>query len=185
MIILFEGPDGSGKSTVIQKLAKDLYHMNKRVLILNTEDVAPTKPSAKNRVSKKELKTKFKTLAKDHKIWLIDRSPLSDCIYRVFDNEQPVLPFNELLDFVKDIYSNCFMIYCRTDKAEEYMLARGETNPTSLNRHRELTKVYDLTFGVWQRMFPDASYKYDFTKKKSYTDMLNAIMKFNFITGGK
>lgn len=185
MIILFEGPDGSGKSTVIQKLVKDLSSMNKRVLYVNTEDVAPTKPSAKNRATKKEIRTKFKALAKDSKIWLIDRSPISDCVYRVFDNGQPVMQFNEFLDFGLDIYPNCFIVYCKTDKAEEYMLARGETNQTSILHHRELTKVYDLVFRVWQRMLPEAYYQYDFTKKKSYKDMLNAIIKFMFTNGGK
>lgn len=170
MIIYFEGPDGSGKSTLLTAIDNDLINKGYDV-DPQANRFIPTHPKAEKRVSERELFRQLKRMAKDNStVYLIDRGPISDIIYRVFDDYKPVTTPRRVVDFITSHMFNTITIYCRTDLAEQKMLERGDENPIAIQRHKEITKLYDLFMnGV---ICPDI--QFDYSKKNS----LRTVMKY-------
>ena len=144
MIIQLEGPDGSGKSTLATLIANKLAKNNIPFWHDAVESIIPTKPSADNRLDKLILFKKMAKMAKDKIVYILDRGVISDIIYRIFDSYNAVASLPEVIDFYKKNNRRSFIVFCGTHLAEQKMLERGEDNPTSLNKHKELTKVYNL-----------------------------------------
>lgn len=144
MIIQLEGPDGSGKSTLAKLIRAKLIKNNIPFCYDNIENIIPTKPTASHRLDKHALFKKMTQLAKDKRVYILDRGAISDVVYRIFDDYKPIVSLPEIIEFFKKNNRRSFIVFCRTHLAEQKMLERGEDNPTSLNRHKELTKVYNL-----------------------------------------
>ena len=144
MIIYFEGPDGSGKSTLLNTIYNDLINKGYKV-DPQANRFIPTHPKAEYRVSERQLFRQLKRMSEDDsKVYLIDRGPISDIIYRVFDDYKPVTTPARVASFISAHMFNTVTIYCRTDLAEQKMLERGDDNPIAIQRHKEITKLYDL-----------------------------------------
>lgn len=75
------------------------------------------------------------------------------------------------------------IIYTRTMKAEEAMKARGDDNPVALNRHKELTKAYDLIMGLINMNLKNHCWRFDYTLPNATEEILKIVE--NFIVGGK
>lgn len=181
MIIYLEGPDGSGKSTLVDSIidilegSNYLYHPEAKKLV-------STYPKDPNRLTEKQLFAKLKGMATDNEVvYIIDRCFISDCVYRVFDNYKPVTTLHKCIEFLKKYNNKVFMIYCRTKDAEEYMLKRGDDNPIAIQKHKEITRVYDLVMSLVSSSIKYNYYKYDFTKKRSINELLGAISYFVYM----
>lgn len=174
MIIYLEGPDGSGKSTLAQDLAHELGHDYKVNASANLR--IPTHPKSENRITERRLYSELKKMADSQTmIYIVDRGPISDIVYRVFDNHKPVTTLPKLIEFMRDNLKGIYTIYCCSNKAEENMLKRGDDNPIALTKHKEITKVYNLVIATLQSILKNNIVTYDYSKSKDWINtMLSA-----------
>lgn len=185
MLIVLEGPDGSGKSTlaktIIKELITDSDFNGLNIVYDNIENFIPTKPTSENRISESEMLKKLTTIIKDNKqLFICDRGPISDIIYRVFDKYQSVTTVDKLLLLYKQYNNKVMMIYCRNDVAEQKMLERGDDNPVAIQRHKELTKIYDIFMAMYKMILKYNFQKFNFTKYKESKKVLNNIKSFTY-----
>jgi len=176
MIIYFEGVDGSGKSTLLQQISLMLKKENYEV-IEDGNKLIPTHPKSENRISEENLYKELHRMAKSPKIYLLDRGPISDDVYRQFDKLPPVTRLVSIIDFVRLHNNSIFTIYCRTEKAEEYMRQRGDDNPVALKNHRAISEIYDIVMARYADQVKNVRV-YDFTKTGEFTNLMSAIKIF-------
>lgn len=181
MIIYLEGPDGSGKSTLVDSII-DVLEGSNQLYHPKAKNLVSTYPEDPNRLTEKQLFAQLKRMATDNEVvYIIDRCFISDCVYRVFDNYKPVTTLHKCIEFLKKYNSKVFTIYCRTKDAEEYMLKRGDDNPIAILKHKEITRVYDLVMPLVSANLKYNYFKYDFTKKRSINELLGAISYFVYM----
>lgn len=176
MIIYLEGPDGSGKTTLANKIAK-LCEEQEVQIVPNGETLISTHPNRPDRITKENLFASLDDMAKSNTVYILDRGPISDSIYRMFDNYEPVCKLEDIAKSFAQYLVNkqAIIIYTRSDKAEEAMLARGDDNPVALRRHKELTKAYDLIMGVLNMTLRNTIMRFDFSKPSDTEDILQYI----------
>lgn len=162
MIIYFEGVDGSGKTTLKDAFAKRLEKL-KDLKGINVEPdgerLINTNPTKAGRLSELDLLAKLREMADDTStIYLCDRGPLSDIIYRTFDTHKPVISFETFWVFW---YLNQFkfiVVGCDTEKSLELTLLRGDDNPIAKSRHSEIRYLYQQVLPMFN------AYMYDLDK---------------------
>lgn len=164
MIIYLEGPDGSGKSTLADKIVGLCKELNIEC-IRNAEATISTHPARPNRVTKKQLFEQLEFMANEPRLFILDRGPISDSIYRMFDNYDPVCKLEDYAKLFRKFIDSqqMLIIYTRTNNAEKAMLERGDDNPVSLKRHKELTKAYDMIMGCLNYSLNNVIWRYDYT----------------------
>lgn len=184
MIIYFEGPDGSGKSTLLNTIYNDLVNKGYKV-DPQANRFIPTHPKAEKRVSERQLYRALKKMANDNStVFLVDRGPISDMIYRVFDNYNSVTTPRKFMRFMQDNFTTIITLYCRTDLAEKKMLERGDENPIAIQRHKEITKVYDMLMGSFDEVLHAPILLFDYSKKNSLRKVMklvNTFVRVNYI----
>ena len=180
MIIYLEGPDGSGKSTLVDSIVDVLEGSNIQYM-RNARLLVPTHPTSPDRLNEKQLFANLKKMATSDTVYILDRCFISDCVYRVFDNYKPVTTLHKCIDFLTTYNNRVYTIYCRTENAEEYMLKRGDDNPIAIQKHKEITRVYDLVMSLVSSSIKYNYFKYDFTKKRSINELLGAISYFVYM----
>ena len=189
MIIYLEGPDGSGKTTLANHLYKALEEKRAALNISSQTIIDPvaetrvsTHPAKRDRVTEKELYHRLKMMATDGDIHIMDRGPISDIVYRIFDNFKSVTTINKLIDFIKKYNKRIFIVYCRTKNAEEAMNARGDDNPVALERHKELSKVYDFAMSVVQANTNKYNFAiYDWSNRLSINEITGELLYFAYL----
>lgn len=149
MIIYFEGPDGAGKSTLIDAVEKELTKNTMYDVYKHAEQLMPTHPKDKNRMEGVDVIYRLFQYANDNCcVYLIDRGLISDWVYRLFDNYKPVCNIKTILNVLSEIVDNGngIIVYCNSALAEQKMLERGDDNPIALQRHKEISHAFDLVF---------------------------------------
>ncbi len=152
MIIYFEGPDGAGKSTLIDAVENELIQRNREygfIVHKHAETLMPTHPKDKNRMCDIDVMQRLYDCAYDkYTIYLIDRGLISDWVYRLFDTYKPVCDIRTILNVLSAIVhnDNGIIVYCNSALAEQKMLERGDDNPIALQRHKEISHAFDLVF---------------------------------------
>lgn len=145
MIIYLEGVDGTGKSTLADALAKrleDLKPVKGFSVVRDGELLIRTRPGSR-KLNQEQLIEKLSDMAiSGDTIYICDRGPLSDIIYRTFDDESPVLPLDNFWFIWLAHQMFIVTVFCDSDKAQELMVARGDDNATAINRHKELRYLY-------------------------------------------
>ena len=168
MIVYLEGPDGSGKSTLAKHIGDIARAMDYKVEL--GEPTISTKPTDPHRVDKEFLKNRMVYMFDSQDtIYILDRGPVSDCIYRLFDDYEPVLEFPEVFRLLRIYAKRLFFVYCNNSKAEEYMRARGDDNPVALAKHHKITQAYDMTLS---NLGTITVHRYDFTNILNEVDLL-------------
>ena len=142
MIIYLEGPDGSGKSTLANEIAKYLKDEGYEVDRFAERNVS-THPTRPYRLDKMHLLDELKYMERDNTVHILDRGPLSDVVYRVFDNYEPVATMTDYLNFFAS--HAAIIIYCRTGNAEKAMNDRGDDKILVNKEKNEITFLYDET----------------------------------------
>ena len=180
MIIYLEGPDGSGKTTLIDSIGDVLEGANVYYDV-HGKKLVSTYPQDPNRLTERQLFAVLRKMAKSNYVYIIDRCVISDIVYRVFDNYKPVTILHKVIEFLKKYNTEVFLIYCRNDKAEKYMLERGDDNPIAISKHKEISRVFDLVMSEIAANIKYNYYKYDFTKKRSINELLGDISYFVYM----
>ena len=143
MIIYLEGPDGSGKSTLSDALTDELITRDMPVMqIKDGKCGVDTHPKSPFRNTPDQLISALAQLAYSDMIYVLDRGPISDVIYRHFDDYKPVLNEGQVVDLLSLLKDNVKVIFCDNDIAEQKMLERGDDNPIAIEKHKEITNCY-------------------------------------------
>ena len=170
-MIVVEGPDNSGKSTLISKLTQKLG------LTLLDRPHGPPKDASELRKRIKDLEPQY-----NNKKAIIDRHPIiGESIYG------PVLRNHNMLTSIKDYEilrktfwtSDIFIIYCRPPMDKIMNMETHQVKDYDTPEHlRALKKnvvsiidAYDLKMWLCQ------AHKYDYTKPGSLKNLLSIIRK--------
>lgn len=179
MIIYLEGADGSGKTTLAKQIVK--YCKDRDITAVQAEPLINTNPSRPNRVTSAELMDKLSIMYKCRDIvYVLDRGPISDCIYRLFDDYEPVIDYHYLRLSMEFMFKNTLLIYCRNNNMKKYVEERGDTNPIVKKYHDKIIRVYDMVIGNPFRFSDKNSYyvTYDFEHKECVDRTWNLIEAF-------
>lgn len=124
MIIFVEGADGAGKTTLIQQLS-DRY----------------TNVSVSRMEEDSSLWLRLINFAKSfpNKYVLVDRSPLTEYVYRAEDKKESKFQYSTVVKWLKQSK----IIYCSTDDSFENAMRRGEDNIIIKSRHDKIRQLYD------------------------------------------
>lgn len=152
MIVYFEGPDGSGKSTVIDKIYNELKPTNIDV-DKDGNRLIPTHPDRPGRLNEGALFKVLNYMANSKTVYLVDRGPLSDCIYRMFDNKPAVTTLYKLCDQLNQHINNnkLLLVFCETPNSYRLMMERGDENPVAIQHHQELELLFTYSKTMFTR----------------------------------
>lgn len=178
MIIYLEGVDGSGKTTLaktIQKICKNL----KIPCDIQAERFICTKPNSENRVKSEELIELFKRMQEERsKVYVLDRGPISDIVYRIFDDYNPVIDLDTFIDLIdEDLQASTMLIYCKNENAYNNMITRGDDNQVAITKHKEISKVYNLVMDILYPRLSCSYIKYDYNSYDAQ-DKITSIKDF-------
>lgn len=185
MLVIFEGPDGSGKTTLQNKVSEVMCKYSNNLKVIDgAEQLIPTHPKSQVRVTKQELYKQLKRMAtaKDA-LYLVNRGPISDIIYRVFDNHPPVTTLPKLLEFIKKYERQLIIVYCHSKVAEQKMLERGDENPIAISRHKEISRVYDIVMSVISSNMRYNFKNFDMTKRNDKERIISDIAYTTYTLG--
>lgn len=177
MVVYLEGADGSGKST-LAKAIEQYYTEKGYKCVLDAESLINTHPKRPNRITGTELFIKLEQMCRSDLIYILDRGPISDLVYRVFDNYESVTNLESLINFLEPAINLGFLklIYCKSSKAEEAMRERGDDNPTALNKYKELSKVYDLVMSAITVRSYIINYDFHYFNKNQLTNFIRVFV---------
>lgn len=161
MLIVLEGIDGSGKTTLLKQLAK--YDVQ-TVIGENRFDVK----------SIRKYRRHYKQWHCSKKLYAVDRSYLTDLIYRSIDNGPAGL--HTVSDMRK--YAKCvdILIYCNSANAFENSIKRGEDNIVDITTSNKLRERYDFCVSIIKRYSNIKVLTYDYDNM-SVTDVLKFILE--------
>lgn len=143
MIIYLEGPDGSGKSTLSDAITDELITRDMPVMQIKDGNCGvDTHPKSPFRNTPDQLISALAQLAYSDMIYVLDRGPISDVIYRHFDDYKPVLNESQVADLLSLLKDKVKVVFCDNDVAEQKMLERGDDNPIAIEKHKDITNCY-------------------------------------------
>lgn len=124
MTIFVEGPDGSGKTTLIKQLSN--RYSNVSISRMEEDSL---------------LWSKLINFAKSlpNKFILVDRSPLTEYVYRAEDRNESKFPYSSVVKWLRQGK----IIYCNNNDSFENAIRRGEDNITVKSRHDKIRQFYD------------------------------------------
>ena len=179
MIIYLEGVDGSGKTTLLNMLAEKLDPI--RIirgieLIKDANKFIPTLPTVKDRVYSHDLVKEIKRMANDDTtIYLVDRGPISDIIYRTVDEYEPVIDLDDIIKLLKPLIDDdrVLVLFCDSDKAYSKMLDRGDNNKIAITHHKQLRYLFNNIMPLF------SNYKVDmFSNDKDVYNLIYRIIAY-------
>lgn len=159
MLIFIEGVDGSGKSTLINKLCDG--------------DLIDAKVDVKR--SCRNFTEYYRELSRLKGNIIFDRCFISELIYRIEDGKKTTL---NLMDILNSVQGLCKIVYCSNRRAYENAILRGEDNITDPDRHELISNAYDLFMNIIEKFTNIPICRYDF----EFDDVSSVI---NFIKGGE
>lgn len=156
MLILVEGADGSGKSYLVNQLYEKGFAIQKVQLHQNFDFRCAANHCCYADINLVE-----------------DRSPITDIVYRIFDEQKPDRTENidSILEWVRRF--GVKIIYCKTKSSYTDSIRRGEENITSFQDHCEISKIYDIVMAIIKRDYPSKVFEYDHSKQN-----INDVLKF-------
>ena len=158
MIILIEGADGSGKSTLVNQLNVRGY------FTFSIDD--KSKPS-------EEYRWKAIIASCEDNVAICDRcSFISDLVYRICDGK-PRRGI-DLYKIASIMRNDVAIVHCKTDSAFEDAMLRGEDNIVNSDSHNELEKCYDMILEMFRIFSGTDIFEYNW-KKQNVSDVINFI----------
>lgn len=159
MLIIVEGVDGTGKSTLVNDLAERFY--------------TPVRTAkGENRTYREYLNMEY-----SKEKFVMDRSFISDFVYRTVDD----LDVDDI-DLISgvSILEDCTVIYCDTKKSFKNSILRGEDNIVDKRTHNKIKQAYNVFMTIVEKFTKCNVIRYDFTKQ-SVNDLLKILEVQNAI----
>ena len=149
MLIIVEGGDGSGKSTLVQKL--------------KTFNFKIEKPAALNNRHQFEYyeRLALQSIYNEENV-ILDRSFISELVYRVYDKKKPHLKLSEMFALLK----YCKIILCETGTQFQDALERGEDNITTEEDSIQIKMLYRHYISLMEQFENVPVLRYNWQKDK-------------------
>ena len=151
MIIIIEGPDGSGKTTLANKLSKQ------------TGYPVVHRSAPKSDEEKAAMMNMYKQAIKESKNIIFDRCWYSEMAYGPIMRDASVISFPEMYELEKLLCKKGgLIIYC-TDKPDvlwKRCQERGEDYITDISTHTKICEGYDELMNV-PHLIPVVKYGYE------------------------
>lgn len=165
MLVIVEGPDGSGKTTLINDLYKYKY---KKVFGIHKN--SPRQFDLWSQIMISHIKS--------DEYYVIDRCYLSDWAYRLAVNDgEPYIKLQDIADLLK--LDGVVYVFCETSNAYGNAVKRGEDYITDRCTHIKLTYIYDFIYETLCK-FTNAKcikYNYETDNIKTLNRKIKAMLK--------
>lgn len=152
MLVLIEGNEGAGKTTLIKNLAQHLDFI-----------------TVKYSKNMKDLNRLFDMCTRDKNIYVFDRGFISDLVYRIYDGE----PGHHTLSEIGELCHYTKVIFCQNENAYEKAIARGEDNITNSVDHLFIESLFEDVIQMLKSFTRASVMYYDYD-----TDSINDVVKF-------
>lgn len=152
MLILLEGVDGSGKTTLAKQLKERGYNVC---------------PGLDRNLP--EQAALYAILSYSNKTVILDRSFISEIVYRLNDDKTPNIKLDDAISILK----NCKIIHCITETSFEDSIVRGEDNITNLDDHCNILDYYLHVLDIFDRFTDTKIFDYDW-----HTQSVDDVIKF-------
>lgn len=151
MIIIIEGADGAGKTTLAEKIkAQTGYMMLHRTQPKNEED-------------KKRMMDEYIQVIKAGKNCILDRSWYSEMVYGPVMRDASTITYPQMYELERLLAKNgALVIYCTAPEATLWKrcLTRGEDYVTQLETFHEICKGFDQLMYDVPHHIPVLTYEY-------------------------
>ena len=127
MIILVEGNEGTGKTTLINQIIKEMP----MVYVKYPKEVKRTN----------HMYMDFIGMNQDI---ILDRSFISDMVYRSWDKNDTQMTLVEIANLFAQWYNSIKIIFCHNYKAFEKSMSRGEDYITDISTHEIIERNYQV-----------------------------------------
>lgn len=168
MLVILEGPDGSGKTTVKEALVKSGGYTELSYVPVDWPDQYEC------------WEKLFKACRNDD--YVMDRCFISELMYRpVLQDREPNISlkdFVRLLEILEYDIKTC-IVFCNTKNSFDLAQKRGETFITDENSHKQIAQMYTLFKEILETFTNIPVLKYDFTEHtgEQLIDKLNDIFR--------
>lgn len=149
MLILVEGGDGSGKSTLVETLRKFNFKIAKPAALQNKHQFEYYERLA------------LQSIYAEQNV-ILDRSFLSELVYRIYDKKKPRLKLGEIFSLLK----YCKIILCETGTQFQDAIARGEDNITKEEDSRQIKFLYRQYIALIEQFENVPVLRYNWQKNK-------------------
>ena len=156
MLVIVEGIDGSGKSTLCENLKQKGYKILR-----------------KERNDKQYGVTDMIRFQISPFKYVMDRALLTQWAYRLLDGKDLDKGDFDLIVTLR-VLRESPVIYCNCPTAFKYSMERGETNICTLEQREKLSQIYNFIIGTLRLYDITNIYEYNF-EKQTVDDVLNFI----------
>lgn len=157
MVILLEGADGAGKSTLYEKL--------KKLLPSEYEFIKHLDRDAEGH------RGWWDRMINRNDIYVIDRGFISELVYRPIKRDKvPNVSLDDIASFCNE---NLLVVYCKTTRQLNDMLARGD-DYVSETEYPEIVNNYNCVMSLIAWFTDSNVYTYDWAKD-DITELVNYI----------
>jgi thymidylate kinase len=161
MILLVEGPDGTGKSTLIDELVKNHNFV---------KQTGVPRDWFEQYENWRDFYAHCFTYFKDI---VVDRCFISELVYRIVKKDyEPNITLYAVIALLEQ--SNIKVIYCNTDNAYEFAKSRGESYVTSQDEFNEISTRYKHLFELLETFTEAKIYRYDW-QFETVNDLVNKL----------
>jgi thymidylate kinase len=137
MLTIIDGLDGTGKTMLV----KEYIEKGNYIQIPTTRGSEfSTFPDDPARITANYCIEKMIEWIKSDKQYIMDRGPISDIVYRVFDKYKSVITLQTITEML-NTFPGFRVIWAINDKN---FYERGDDSEIAVNRHEEIKKVYEL-----------------------------------------
>ena len=155
MLVIIEGADGTGKTTLVEKLRSEGY-------------VSICIPKNTSCIYGVYMQLIYNSKSTD---FVIDRSFITDIVYRLVLDGQPSFNLNEIVCLLS---GDMKIIYCTNDNSFNYAKERGENLICKKETNDKICKVYEYVMKFISIFADKKILKYDF-EKTNFEDVLRFI----------